>query len=326
MYGRLKISHHSHSGRLRPHEHTSYLALCGLVLIVGLVLGACSVSSVSGASPGPQAASIGLTGSVPKAAPKVAPTISAPRQQQHFSATPITIAGTCAPNTIVEVFKNDIFAGSGPCSDQGTYSFEIDLLIGRNELVARVYDVLNQAGPDSASVVVFYDAVDQQPASLSLLNFSGAQLLLSTDAVFRGVFPDQQLNVPISIIGGTPPYAVNVEWGDSNNSVVARNDNTTFNASHKYKKPGTYQITIQATDAKGRVAFLMVAAVVNGQPNVTPVSSVAKSPTNKLLMLWPLYAIVVTVIVSFWLGERREKRLLGGGGTPIAPAGPVYHT
>lgn len=319
MYGWLKISHHKHSGRLRPHEHTSYLPLALLVLVVGLVLGVCSVSRTAGASPGPAAGSIGLTGTVPKAAPTVAATITSPRQGQHFSTTPVTIAGACTPKTLVEVYKNDIFAGSGPCSDSGSYSFEVDLLIGKNVLVARVYDVLNQAGPDSSPVTAYYDAVPPQSASLDLLNFSGAQLLLNTDAVFRGVFPGQLLNVPVSIIGGTPPYAVNVQWGDSSNSVIARNDNVSFNAGHTYHKPGTYQITIQASDSQGRVAFLMVAAVVNGQPGgITPVSSISKTPGNKLLMLWPLYAVLVTLVVSFWVGEQREKHILRA-------SGPVYH-
>jgi hypothetical protein len=318
MYGWLKISHHSHTGRLRPHQHTSYLPLVLLVLAVGLVLGVCSISTKANASPGPEAGSIGLTGTVPKKAPTVAPRITSPFAGQHFTTTPITVTGVCTAQTLVEVFKNNIFAGASPCSDKGTFSFKIDLLIGKNVLIAKDYDVLNQASPDSGGVTVYYDASLPPSAALSALNFGGSQLLLNTDAVYRGVFPDQLLNVPISILGGSPPYAVNVQWGDSGNSVIARSDNTTFNAGHKYHKPGTYQIIIQASDSQGRVAFLMIAAIVNGQPAVTPVSNIAKSPTNKLLVLWPLYAIIITMVVSFWLGEKREKHILKN-------IGPVYH-
>lgn len=319
MYDWLKISHHKHSGRLRPHEHTSYLPLAILVLVVGLVLCACTVSNNAAASsPGPAAGSIGLSGTVYKPAPKVAAAITSPGQQQHFATSPVTIKGTCTPQTLVEVFKNDIFAGSAPCDNNGTFTMQVDLLIGKNVLVARVYDALNQAGPDSAPVTVYYDAVPPQSAELSLLNFGGTQLLLNTDAVFRGVFPGQLLNVPVNIIGGSPPYAINVEWGDSHNSVIARNDNVNFNAGHRYSKPGTYQITIQASDSQGRVAFLMVAAIVNGQPGVTTVANTSKTPPNKLLVLWPLYSILATLVVSFWLGEQREKRVL-------KTTGPIYH-
>jgi hypothetical protein len=309
----LKISHHRHSGRLRPHEHTSYLPLTVLVAFVGVLLAVYSLPIVSSASTpytGPEAGSVSVTGTLPKPPPKTAATIAVPRQGQHFATSPITVAGTCPQNTIVEVYKNDIFAGSAPCSDEGKYEVQVDLLFGQNVLVARVYDVLNQAGPDSNSVTVFYDALPSQSAALSVFNFSDHQLLLSTDAVYRGIFPDQQLNVPISIIGGSAPYALNVQWGDLSNKVIPRGDNLVFNASHVYKKPGTYQISLQASDSHGAVAFLTVAAIVNGQPAVLAASGSSKTPVNKLLVLWPVYAATITIVISFWLGERREKRVL----------------
>ena len=180
-----------------------------------------------------------------------------------------------------------------------------------------MYDSLNQPGPDSKSVTVYYDALPTQSASITPLNFGGGQLLISTIAVYRGAFPGKPLSIPITLLGGTPPYAVNVQWGDNTNNVIPRADNITFNAVHTYQKPGTFQISIQATDAQGRVAFLMITAIVNGQPAVIPVASNTKSQVNKLLVLWPLYASAVTIVISFWLGERREKHiLLSGGLTP----------
>jgi len=308
MHERLKLSHHKHSGRLRPHEYTSYFPLAVLLVVVGLAL---TVVTVSASSPPPQSSSIGLSGSMPAPAPKVGATITSPSNQQHFNFTPITIAGTCPSKTLVEIYKNNIFAGSSPCSDTGSFSLQVDLLIGRNTLIARVYDVLNQPGPDSAPVTVYYDALPTQASALASLNFGGSQLLLNTDAVFRGSFPEQQLNIPISIIGGTPPYAVNIQWGDSSNKIVPRDDNLTFNVGHTYHKAGTYQITLQATDSQGRVAFLTVAAIINGQPSIATVANISNSSASKLLVLWPLYTSAAAVLISFWLGERREKRILG---------------
>ena len=303
----LKLSHHHHSWRLRPHEHTSYLPLGLLLLGVGFVLIAYTASA---ASPGPESGSIGLAGIVPGKPPTVAATIKAPSNSQRFSVSPVAVSGTCPPSTLVEVFKNDIFAGSTPCTSSGTYTLDVDLLIGQNTLIARVYDALNQPGPDSNAVIVFYDALPTQADGLTPLNFGGDQLLLNTDAVFRGVFPEQELVVPIDILGGTPPFAVNVQWGDSTNKVIPRNDNVTFKAMHTYKKPGTYQVTIQGTDAVGRVAFLTVATIVNGQAAITAATTPTSSSTNKLLVLWPLYVGAFAVVISFWLGERREKQIL----------------
>lgn len=317
MYGPLKLSHHSHSLKLRPHEHTSYLPLAFIVLVVGLAL-ALYTLSVNAATPytGPEAGSIGLTGIMPAAPPKEGATITSPKDGQHFNSSPITVSGSCPKDTLVEIYKNDIFAGSTPCESSLTYSIQIDPLFGRNILTARVYDVLNQAGPVSAGVTIFYDYSVSPAAPSSLLDFTGAQLLLDTDAVYRGSFPKQQLNVPVTVIGGTAPFAINIQWGDSSNNVVPQGSNTTFNANHAYQKPGTYKITMQGTDSKKLVAFLTVAAIINGQPAAVAGQTASKIPVSKLLVLWPAYAVAVTALVSFWIGEKREKKLLKGGVKP----------
>lgn len=318
MYASFKISNHEHSGRLRPHEHTSYLPLAFMVLLVGVVLGGftiMSVSSVLAADPPPQSGSIGLTGTVPATPPKVAAVITSPRSGQHFSTSPVTISGTCPASTLVEIYKNNIFAGSTPCTDSGKFSIDIDPLYGQNSITAQVYDNLNQGGPQSDAVTLYYDAALPQGASIDNLNFAGTQLVLNTNAVYRGTFPGQMLNVPVTIIGGSAPYAVNVLWGDSNNKIIPRGDNALFNASHSYQKAGTYQITLEGTDSHQQVAFLTVAAIVNGQPAGTGATDGknggSKSPLNKLLVLWPLYAVTATMVASFWMGEHREKKILG---------------
>jgi len=313
MYQKLKISHHRHSGHLLSHQSTSYLPLVLLLIIVGVLLVRFSDSAL--ASPPPQSGSVSLTGTYPEQPPKVAATITVPYNQEVFSTSPITVSGTCPSGTLVEIYKNVIFAGSTPCSSNGTFSLSVDLLYGQNSLTAQVYDVLNQAGPLSSPISVTYNGSLPQAAGLSSLNFSGNQMLLETNAVYRGTFPGQVLNVPLTIIGGLAPFAVNVEWGDSSNSVIPRSDNSPFNASHTYQKAGTYQITVQATDSQQQVAFLTVAAIVNGRLSAISYSNVSnnvpKSSVKELLLLWPLYVSVITIVASFWFGEHREKRILG---------------
>jgi hypothetical protein len=293
-----------------------------MLLVVGFALSVYSSSAYS-ATPyaGPEAGSVGLTGIMPGPAPTVAATIAKPTNGQHFSTSPVTVSGTCPKDTLVEVFKNDIFAGSTPCTSAGTYSFDVDLLVGQNILIARVYDSLNQPGPDSNAVTVFYDALPSQADPLAPLNFGGAQLLLNTDAIFRGVFPEKEMTMPIDILGGTPPYAVNIQWGDTTNKVVPRNDNTTFRTAHVYQKAGVYQITLQGSDAAGRNAFLTVAAIVNGQPPVVAAPTTSTAVKNSLLLLWPLYVGILAVVVSFWMGEQREKKVLASHGLMLHPQG-----
>lgn len=320
MHKRLKISHHSHTWRLRPHEHTSYLPLFFLLLVVGFVLTFATANAADPwTRPGPQAGSIGLSGTMPAKPPSEGATINQPGNGQRFNESPITISGKCPPGTLVEIFKNDIFAGSVPCTAEGTFTILVDLLIGQNTIIARVYDDLNQPGPDSNAITIFYDALPFQASPISSLNFGAMPLLLNTDAVFRGIFPSQEMNIPITVIGGTPPYAVNIQWGDSTNKVVPRNDNLTFKVGHTYNKPGVFQITLQATDSQGRVAFLTVAAIVNGQPPTASAETASTPKKNWLLALWPLYTSAVAIAISFYLGERREKHILMNRGA-------VYHT
>lgn len=321
--------HHIHSGKLRPHEHTSYGPLFVLLVVVGIVL---TVGTVQGATPytGPEAGSVGLNGTMPAKPPTVAATITSPTTGQRFTTTPVTVKGTCPAKTLVQIYKNDIFAGSTPCDDKGKFEMDIDLLIGQNVLIARVYDDLNQPGPDSNAVTVFYDALPPQASPLARFNFGGTQMVIVTDSVFRGAFPDREMLVPVTILGGVPPYALNIQWGDTTNSVTPRKDNLPFKVPHIYKKPGTYQLIFQATDSEGRVAFLSVAGIINGQPTVLPTAA-AGATTNKFLALWPFFAAAVAAVISFWLGERREKKLLLRGGplyrpktpTPTAPAAPA---
>ena len=318
IHTHLKISHRRHTGRLLAHEYTSYLPLALLLILVGVLLTVSTVSAAPG-DPPPQSGSIGLSGTMPETPPTTAAQITSPGNQQHFSASPVTVTGTCPKNTLVEIFKNDIFAGSVPCTDSGGFTMQVDLLIGNNTLIARVYDVLSQPGPDSNPVTTFYDALPPQTSSLAPLNFANDQLILNTDAIYRGIFPGQPLTIPIGIIGGVPPYAVNIQWGDATNKIVPRNNNVTFNVDHTYSKPGTFQITLQGTDAQGRIAFLQVAAIVNGQPNTATTATTTKTPGNALLVVWPLFAVAATMVISFWLGERREKQLLSNPNLTLHP-------
>lgn len=307
----LQLSHHRHSGKLQPHKYTSYVPLLILLALTAIPLSAYTSFALS---PGPESQSISLSGTVAGKPPTVAATIVTPSNQQHFGTSPITVSGTCPAGTLVEIYKSDIFGGSTVCSDKGKYEFQVDLLIGANILKARVYDALNQAGPDSNEVTVYYDLLPAQSAGISSIDFGGPQIVLSTDAVFRGTFPGQELSMPLTLVGGVAPYAFNIQWGDSKNNVMVKNSNASFLTSHTFQKAGTYQMSIQVTDSQSRVAFLSVAAIVNGQAeaiNGTSLSTTSKSALASVLALWPLYVSLIAVVLSFWFGEMREKKVMG---------------
>lgn len=321
----LKLSHPAETGKFKQHRHTSFLPLFILVLATALPLSAATVAAQSWTRPGPASESVSLTGTMSGDPPAQAANIQQPVDLGRFSSSPVTISGSCPANTVVQIYKNDIFAGSVACSTNGSFSTQVDLLIGENSITARVYDALNQEGPVSQAIKVFYDALPAQSTALAPLDFGGSQMVLNTSTVFRGIFPNKELSVPISIAGGKAPYAVNVFWGDSTNDIVARNDSTAFNLKHTYSRPGTYQLNIQATDTDGRVAFLSVAVIVNGAETAAVTSngeSSTANPFNIVYALWPVYVAVTAIVGGFWLGEVREKNMLQKQGLLLLPPSP----
>lgn len=252
----------------------------------------------------PQGNSIGLEGHITGNAPSQPPTITTPSNGSSFTSLPIRVSGLCASNYLIEIFKNDVFSGSVQCSG-GSYNLQIDLFSGRNDLIARAYDGLNRASPDSARVSVNFN--DQVAAA-------GPQLTLSSAYASRGADPGTELNWPLTISGGTPPYALSIGWGDgSDPGLLSEQFSGNFNASHIYKFAGSFNVTIKATDAKGSVAFLQLVGVGNGAVNGTTTSSVNTGKTSGSSsqpagrVLWaPIIVLAALVGVSFWLGQMHQ--------------------
>lgn len=324
MFRSLKLSHHKHTGKLKAQPSTSFLPLLILVAVAAFPLSFATASAQSWTRPGPEAESISLTGVVLGTPPSVGAVITTPADQFRSEVSNVIVGGTCPLDTLVVVYKNDMFAGSTACTASGAFSVEINLLIGENTITAKVFDALNQEGPPSNVITVFFDALPDQSTSLGRLDFGSAQMVIITDTYFRGIFPGDTLSVPISIIGGQPPYAVNVFWGDSTNDVVARNDSSAFDITHIYDRPGVYQLNIQATDTDGRVGFLSVAVIVNGAvtSGITSDGSSTNNALSIIISLWPVYLAIVAIVVGFFLGEVREKHALKRQGLIFNPPTP----
>ena len=105
----------------------------------------------------------------------------------------------------LKIFSNNVFIGSTTCRG-GSYTLQTTLFAGANALVARVYDALDQTGPDSNTVNVTYN--DAQFAQF------GTVVSLTSLYARRGVNPGTSLSWPLILSGGVGPYAVSVDWGD----------------------------------------------------------------------------------------------------------------
>lgn len=260
-----------------------------------------TVHAAAPAPENPQSDSVGLTGTIGSAPPATGPTITSPTNGQTFTNTPVTVTGLCTTGLLVKVFSNNVFMGSAVCSG-GTYTIKIDLFSGRNDLLARQYDALDQASPDSNIVTITFN--DQQFASV------GSTLMyLTSDYARRGANPGETLVWPIILVGGTGPYAISVDWGDNKPSDLFTQDFAgTFNIKHVYDSAGVYTITIKAVDKNGLTAYLQVIGVANGA-----ITSSSSSSTNKpsivtvTKVVWlPSALLLPLILAAFWLGRKYE--------------------
>jgi hypothetical protein len=273
-------------------------------LLVGIAVCAIALHATAFAAvplpQNPQDGAAGLQGTVPTPAPKDPATIIHPTNGSSFTTLPITVDGLCTTGLLIKVFSNNVFVGSALCKS-GSYTLQVDLFEGRNDLVARIFDALDQPGPDSNVVTVTY--TNNQFVSTGI-----TPLTLSSIYARRGANPGETLNWPITINGGTAPYAVSVDWGDGKPATLYSEPFAgNFNISHVYDTSGTYVVTIKATDKNGLTAFLQLVGQANGAVTQSDDKSKGGLVSTKTAVVWVPAALSIPLIISsFWLGRRYE--------------------
>lgn len=274
--------------------------------------------------------SVGVSGVVSAPAPANAPIISIPNTGSSYSSIPITVSGICDSDLLVKIFKNGVFSGSAQCQN-GSFSLSTDLFSGRNDLVARQYDLLDQESPQSAVVSVLYSDNAENATQLD-------RITLTTNFAKKGANPGEELVWPFAVSGGSGPYAITAEWGDGETSLYSVAVPGEFQITHTYKNPGSYTVIVKAVDVNGRTALMQVVAIANGSldqtdANGNPITSSGSSSsssdgsgsgtTPKTRILWQPAAIMIPFIIStFWLGKRyaihRLRKKIEAGERPFS--------
>lgn len=317
-----------------------------LLLIVGVFL----VSWTRGVKADPlvtRQGSYSLTVSVPGPPPSQAAIIDVPHEGQKFTSQPITVSGDCPVDTYEVLYRNGAFSGVALCDYTGHYSMTTGLFPGNNQLKVRDFSPTDVAGPWSNTVNVSYNpsqpvtppSTGEPGNNPSTTNSGGPKvygepLIFKTNFVYTGHYVGQATTWQLDIEGGEAPYAVSVDWGDGAQSLVSRSRAGNFTITHIYQKPGSgyrgsYVTKFTASDQNGNLGFLQLMAIVNNPPSSTAHGHAGIGSTNGngqsgssggiltksylltiLKYVWSSYLFAVLLLLSFWLGERREYQRL----------------
>jgi len=280
------------------------VAVC--LLIAGLTLVPTTAYAIT-AIPDPSSGvgSFGIEATKPQPPPQTTATIASPSNGASYTTSPITVTGSCTVGLLVQVYDNSVLAGAANCTS-GSFSLQVTLFTGQNDIDAYQYDDLNQASPDSNHVTVTYN-------NASTTAF-GTLITLTSNYGRMAADPGATLNWPLLLSGGTGPYAFSINWGDgSPPTLQPQATSGQLTVSHVYNQSGIYQVTVKVTDANGVTAFLQLVGVANGQPAASATGS-SSSGSNKsgtttaaAKVDWaPAAATVVLLVPSFWLGRRSE--------------------
>lgn len=289
---------------IRNSAQWAALVITGACLLALFALVARTAAITQLPTPPPKPGSYGIEATKKKAPPTQGATITTPGNGASFTNSPITVSGSCPTGLLVQIFNNGVMVGAVMCQN-GSFSLQVSLFAGTNELTASVYDEVDQTGPVSNTVTVTY--TDTRFTAFG-------QLITLTSSYGRRSAPaGDVLTWPLQLSGGTGPYAFSIDWGDGTPAELksqALAGLVTIN--HTYKKAGIYQVNIRVTDANGVSAFLQVIAIASGKVDSAAAGNTGKDGSGTQAaqppqILWiPLIVLLLLLPTSYWLGRRSQ--------------------
>ncbi len=320
-----KLLTRDHTGKIRHHKHTSYgsLVIVLLLTFVPLIIVSHTVAAapfpVEGTTEGSGA--YGTYAVVPGPTPK-APSIANLNNGRVFTtAEPVVVKGACQSDNLIKIFTNEVLVGAALCQG-GSFQLSVNLFVGNNSLIARAYNANDLVSPDSSPINLQLQLPGTNLNGTGQLNTQGApagQFYATSQISHRGASVGETMTWPLSLSGGQAPYAVSIGWGDGKTDLISRGDTGQFDIHHSYDKPGgnqgSYTIVIKSTDALGNRSYLQLVAIVSGDSHPIGVAGSIKGGSNRsaaIKLAWQAMAVIAIVILSFWLGEKREKHLIQG--------------
>ncbi len=276
------------------------LLLVGMCLLVLFMAGrpASAINQIP--TPNPKPGSYGLEAIKKQPPPTQAATITTPGNGGSFSTSPITVSGICQTDLLVQLYNNNVMVGSVMCVG-GSFSLQVSLFAGINELMALMYDNLEQSGPASNVVMVNY--TDTRFTAF------GELVTLTSSYGRRSAAIGSILDWPLQLSGGTGPYAFNIDWGDGSKAVLKSQSLAGLvMIGHTYNRAGIYSVNITVTDVNGVSAFLQVIAVASGKVDGTASAADGSGKSNVITRVLWVPAVISLMLLgpAYWLGRRSQ--------------------
>lgn len=340
------VAPHTHTGRKLAHHHTSHGLLLLIIILAGVIL-FFSLASLEAAGV-TKNSSLNVTATVPGDPPTRGAEITSPGDKTVMKKPLAIISGTCPSGTLVAIYNNGTFSSSTNCATNDTFETTIQLSIRMNTVQAQNYDSLNQPGPVTSQIQISYEPEVAQTANPSTptialvntpsdikadptiptipapqpteqpcfedpRNVSLTQLLAWSPCITRNIFIGERLEMPVILQGGIGPYALSVNWGDSDTSeLFSFQQPGRHILSHVYSIPKSKNISLKLADAKGATYQMETVVEVNGGGKASELVTGSSNPLMNIANIagatWfeasvPVYTAAATLFLGFWVGD-----------------------
>jgi hypothetical protein len=337
----LRLVESKHTGKLIHHRHTSHLALVIILVFVGVFLFVNQSFVVAQQITSVGSVSVGAV--VPGPPPTVGATILSPTDKAVLKVTTVTVSGSCLKDALVVVYDNAQAVGSAICTSEGIFSLVVQLKVGDNALQAMNYDSINRPGPATPVVTVKVEQINtdipvvpviakpvppdslENPAIIPAVTPSkhlcdsydgnvdtstGGPLEVSVVCMIRGLQIGEKSVIGLTVHGGQPPYAVNIDLGNDN---MANEDDVLISVPDPgykavpitYSVPGQYTVKVKAKDTVGQTSIVQTVVEVNGIAGLNTFASIEDTVLNTswLQTSVPVYLLVLVLTLGFWVGD-----------------------
>lgn len=227
-----------------------------------------------------------VNATVPAPILDIGATIVSPSNNSTLTTSPVMVSGVCPSGSYVNVFVNNSFAGTALCAGNNTFSVEVSIYPGTNNINAQDYNILNVAGPKTPTTTITYNppAVPSQSASSgtgstptispAVLSAAAAAppISLTSSFQYQTFTTDNKFTWPLDLEGGVPPYKVHIVWGDGQTSDLVFKTDPVFYINHVYKTNGYYAIKVFSSDSDNQTHMVQLAALIK-QPGSSSIFS-----------------------------------------------------